>query len=276
MCNATYILGNSVNAELRLDLLNELTSKAFIEALGKLNTKNVRVLNLGCGSGHLEEKLAKIFSHSHFVCLDISKKRIEEARRRLEKIQSTNTFEFIQADLTTLSIKSLKPCDILMSRFVLSHLPNGIQQLERFLPLVQPEGFVCLEELVGDGSELYCNNKNLGYEAFIKIVKLQSQSQNSSFEIGFKLLSELSKTPHQVLHCHLTQAILNNASHKSILRLGIEEAKKALANTFGEKEIDQAITSLREFENDKYAFGLYSRSLAVFAKIQHKCSKAKL
>ncbi len=67
-----YILGNSPTAEFRLELLDELTSPQFIEAMNVVPKEKMRVVILGCGSAHLEARLAKLFTGSHFVGVDIS------------------------------------------------------------------------------------------------------------------------------------------------------------------------------------------------------------
>ncbi len=71
-----YILGESSNAEVRLELLNEMTAPHFVEAMKVLPNQKIRILNVGCGSGHLEARIATIFSHSHFVGIDNSPQRI--------------------------------------------------------------------------------------------------------------------------------------------------------------------------------------------------------
>lgn len=267
MSNSTYILGGSAKAEFRLELLNELSTPSFIDALNFLNKRNVKIINLGCGSGHLEEKLAHIFKDSHFVCIDISENRIKEASKRLKSLKTSNTFEFIQGDVTKISINNLKACDILISRFVLSHLTNPIQQLERYMPLVKPGGYICLEELASKDSDLYCNIKNLGYNTFENGVNIQKQMQDSSFDTGFHLLSRLLQEPNKVLHTYITHPILRNARQKSILRLGIEEARTFLLSKYSGQELDEAIASLRQFEANEKAYGLFSRFLTVIAKV---------
>lgn len=267
----SYVLGESAHAEFRLELLSELTCPGFIKAMEMVPKENVRILIIGCGSGHLEAKLSTIFSNSHFVGIDISEKRIEEARARTARLTCTNTYELIHADLTILSFKDPKPFDILISRFVLSHLANPLNQLNRFLPLIKPMGFVCFEEIASDGSEYFCNTKNPGYQSFIKMIKLQIQAQQSSFDTGFQLLSTFTKSRSKVLHCHLAQAILKNARHKSILRLGLEDAQTSLFKHLDQKAIDSTINSLREFEEDELSFGLYARTLT--ATIQLKPTK---
>lgn len=262
----SYILGNSPNAELRLELLDELTCPAFVEAMGVLPKRKMRILNIGCGSGHLESRLSSVFSDSRFVGIDISAQRIEEARARTGALKCSNTYEFIQDDLTTLEVNQLETCDILISRLVLSHLQNPVDVLKRFLPLVKRGGFVCLEEGAINGSEFYSNTGNAGYYAWVKIVALQVETQKSSFDIGARLLTELTQFPGKVLHCRLAQAILRNARHKSILRLGIEEAKPTFLKQMEEGSLEEIISSLRQFEKDDLAFGLYLRTMAVIAQ----------
>jgi ubiquinone/menaquinone biosynthesis C-methylase UbiE len=264
----SYILGHSPSSELRLELLDELTARNFVEALRVLPKKNVRLLIIGCGSGHLEARLSDEFFDSHFVGIDVSAKRIDEARRRTGALKCSNSYEFIQADLTTLSVNDLKPCDILISRFVLSHLSDPLNQLKRLRPLVRPGGFICLEELASDGKEYYCNIECAGYRAFVEITELQRQAQKSLFDVGFRLLTEFTQASSKVLHCHLTQAILRSARHKAILRLGIEEAKPQILKQLGEKRVEEIMRSLRSFEQNELAFGLYTRSLAMIAQTQ--------
>lgn len=263
-----YILGQSSHAEFRLGLLNELANPTFVEAMKVLPNRKVRVLIIGCGSGHLEERLSEIFSDSHFVGIDNSAQRIAESRARVGALEGSNTYEYLEADLTTLSVEELEPCDILISRFILHHLSNGLKHFERFLSLVRPGGYVCFEEHASDGNEHYCNSKNFGYQTFYSIIDLQLQAQQSSFKIGFDLLSQLKKRPCQVLHCHLWQAVLLTAREKSIIRLGFEDARAFVLRHMDEDKMNAIVSSLREFEQDEQAYGLYPRTLQVIAQIK--------
>ncbi len=252
-----YILGNAPTAELRLELLDELTAKPFVEAMAILPKNQMRICILGCGSGHLEARLAKLFSNSHFIGIDLSQARLDEAKLRMSALSTSNTYEYIQADLTTMKAESIGPCDILISRFVLSHLPDAQVLLNRFLSIVEPGGYLCIEEGASDCKEFFCNTPNSGFQTFVKLIDLQIQAQNSQFNIGFSLLKDLSG---KLLHCHITQPILVTARHKSIIRLGVEEAKKSIMQ---DQNVDEMLSSLVQFEQDEKAFGLYMRSLAM-------------
>lgn len=255
---ASYILGTGTRAEFRLELLNELTSAPFIEAMKLLPNKNMRIVVLGCGSCHLEERLSHIFSHSHFIGIDNCQARLEEAEARIKRLNTTNSYQLIKADLTTMDAQAVEPCDILISRFVLSHLPQAIEIFSRFQARVREGGYFCLEEGASTGSDYYCSTQDEGYSKFISLIPLQEQAQKSSFETGFKLLSHLSSS---IVHCHMTQPVLRTARHKSILRLGIEEGRKIL-----QESSDELIELLHKFEENEKAYGLYMRSIAIIAK----------
>lgn len=259
-----YILGNAPTAEHRLELLNELTTTPFINAMAILPKTHMRICILGCGSGHLEARLAALFSNSHFIGIDISQTRLNEANLRVTKLTTSNTYEYILGDITTMSPASIQPCDILISRFVLSHLPDAETHFTRFVSIVKPGGYICTEEGASDGKEYFCNTQNSGYTTFVSLIDMQISHQASKFNIGFSLLSQ---TPGKLLHCHIMQPILQTARHKSILRLGLEEAK---ATVLKDQNVDELIASLLDFEQDDKAFGLYMRSLAMIVQKDHR------
>lgn len=259
--NQGYILGQSPLAEQRLNLLNEITSPNFINYFDNLPKHQLRILNVGCGSGHLEERLASIFSNSRFIGIDISPERIQEACNRTKKIHGSNTFEFIQADLTTFNYDSLQPFDMIIFRFVLSHISNPLNHFERILRCAKKNGIVCFQELASDGTEYYCNPPYMGYDNFIKMVAVQRIEQKCAFQTGFLLLKTLINTSTNIMYVHLDQSILRNSQHKSILRLGVEEAKTTMFKHFNENEINETINSLKELEEDSLCFCIYSRSL---------------
>ncbi len=263
----SYILGNAPTAELRLELLDELTSGPFIEAIKKLPNKNMRIIVLGCGSAYLEARLSLIFSESHFVGIDISNARIREARERVKTLTSTNRYEFIEADITKLSLEALGQCDILISRFVLLHITNGDEELKRLSKLVKDGGYICTEEGASDGSDAYVNYPQPGYQKFIAyVMDLQQSAQKSSFHMGFSLLSN---PIGEVIHTHITQPILRTARHKSILRLGAEEAKASIVQKY---DFNELIENLKAFEQDDKCFGLYNRFLTVITQVH--CNQA--
>ena len=97
-----YILGNSPHAEYRLELLNEIFHERMHNEIRKhVPLSSKKILNIGCGSAHLEKKLDVIARNCSFLGLDINPLRIKEACRRIHSLkQSSNTFNFQLKDIT--------------------------------------------------------------------------------------------------------------------------------------------------------------------------------
>ena len=100
------------------------------------------------------------------------------------------------------------------------------------------------------------------------MIPFQIEAEQSSFEIGFALLSELKRRSYSIHHCKIEQPLMQSNRSKSIIRLGFEDAKAFVLQHMKEEEREGIIHSLREFEEDKHAYGLYTRSLAVIAKTE--------
>lgn len=263
---SNYILGQSSRAELRLQILDELSGAQFVTAMHALPKQNVRILVIGCGSGYLEARLSTVFAESHFVGIDISPDRIRECRERTNSLKSSNTFEFVEGDIATVSTNELKPFDILISRFVLSHLPNALQLFGRLLPFVKPGGYVCLQEIASNGQEYYCNSVQSGYTFWVELLNEQIRAQRCSFETGFALLAQLKQHQWKILNQEISQQTLCREREKSILRLGVEDAGQTLLKKIGQQKLDDVIASLKQFEKNTLAFGLYTRSIIVVAQ----------
>jgi ubiquinone/menaquinone biosynthesis C-methylase UbiE len=59
----------------------------------------VRVLDVGCGSGRIINKLASLFPQSHFVGMDLSDEAISKAKAESKNAGNRNT-EFVKKDLS--------------------------------------------------------------------------------------------------------------------------------------------------------------------------------
>ena len=66
--------GQSVLSNLESDIL------PLVPGLREALEKGIRVLDVGCGSGRIINKLGRLFPHSHFTGMDLSQKAIETAQ----------------------------------------------------------------------------------------------------------------------------------------------------------------------------------------------------
>lgn len=261
-----YMLGNSSQAEYRLQLLNEITGKHFVEALGNLPNHRVRILNIGCGSGHLEQMISPLFVDSEFIGIDISAQRIQEAKQRNKSGENGNTFSFLQKDVTKLTFDDLGQFDILISRFVLSHLPKPIEVFNHLSSAVRPGGYICFQETASVGKEYKSVPPSKGYQLFVNLVDTQTKEQNCRFDSGYDLFARCREANWTIHTEYVEVPRLDTSRTKSILRLGVEDARALLIEKIGRERVDEVIRCLAEFERDPNAVGFYTQSIVVVAQ----------
>jgi len=70
---------------------------ALIDSIQFDPSDNIRIIDLGCGTGTIAKRLAEKFPNSKIVCLDIASKMIEIAKYKLRDHKNT---EFIVGDFS--------------------------------------------------------------------------------------------------------------------------------------------------------------------------------
>jgi len=236
-----------------------------------VSLENKKILNIGCGSGHLELALDSKARNCEFHGIDINPVRIEEASSSTKNIKnSQNTFNFEVKDLCEdyqyKNKLSNNHYNIIFSRFVLSHLPDAVTKLSNILNCLKKGGIIVLEEFATTFDHYMCNTNNHGYQIFVEAIKEQLRIQNCDHNIAFKLLDYLQENNFEIITTFLEQPILRTKRQKSIIRLGAQEAELTLLNKMSKNNFDNMIKNLEEFEEDNLSYGLYTRSLGIIAK----------
>src|ERR1035437_6685150 len=75
---------------------------ALIDSIQFDTFDNIRIIDLGCGTGTIAKRLAEKFPNSKIVCLDIASKMIEIAKYKLRDHKNT---EFIVGDFSKIDFK---------------------------------------------------------------------------------------------------------------------------------------------------------------------------
>ncbi|HPS58584.1 MAG TPA: methyltransferase domain-containing protein [Spirochaetota bacterium] len=96
----------------------------MIEFLSPGNTRELSMLDLGCGTGATSIYAAKVFKKVYGI--DVSGMMISQAKRKAEK-EGISNIEFINAGFLTYSHKD-EPVDLLITRAALHHLPDFWKQ----------------------------------------------------------------------------------------------------------------------------------------------------
>jgi tRNA (cmo5U34)-methyltransferase len=69
--------------------------RVLIEAIPYNNEEEIKVLDLGCGTGNITKKIKDKFPNSHITCLDLVEKMIQLSKIKLKDYENIN---FVVAD----------------------------------------------------------------------------------------------------------------------------------------------------------------------------------
>ena len=115
-------------------------SDIILEILNFLNlSENIRVLDLGCGSGFLKKKILDKLKPNMVTGLDISKEAITLARERF-----SNIF-FICGDAEVLNSLNGKKFDLIVSADLFEHLGNQRLHLKSIKTIMERDGVYLLK-----------------------------------------------------------------------------------------------------------------------------------
>ena len=118
----------------------------FIAELSAENSKQLSLIDLGCGTGAFSINASQYFKKIYAV--DVSDMMLQVARDKAEK-QSILNISFINAGFLTYRHKE-EPADILLSRFAFHHLPDFWKQeaLLNMNRMLKPDGLFYLYDVI--------------------------------------------------------------------------------------------------------------------------------
>ncbi|KAJ7310934.1 S-adenosyl-L-methionine-dependent methyltransferase [Mycena albidolilacea] len=131
----------SEQATRRLDEMHAAFTRYFGGELGPSPIAEVhprKILDLGCGSGAWAIQAANQFPEAEVIAVDVSP---------LAHQQIPGNMRFKQLDLTKAWDLEKQSFDIVHSRLVLTHVPNGENVVKRSAQLVKPGGLLLIEDI---------------------------------------------------------------------------------------------------------------------------------
>jgi SAM-dependent methyltransferase len=182
-----YVHGYSTKESVRLvdqaTTLTELLHSDTAYPAGSL------VLEAGCGVGAQTVTLAANSPQANFVSVDISEASLAEARRRVQTLGLRNVV-FQRADIFNLPFADTH-FDHVFVCFVLEHLPNPEEALERLRRVLKPGGTMTVIE--GDHGSAYFHPDSVHARRAIQcLIELQRRAGGDSL-IGRRLYPLLVK-----------------------------------------------------------------------------------
>jgi SAM-dependent methyltransferase len=176
-----YVHGYSEREALRLaeqaETLENLLHHDTVYPPGK------KVLEAGCGIGAQTVILAKNNPETEITSIDISLQSIEKARKKVRE-EGIENVRFLQADIFNLPFEE-DSFDHIFVCFVLEHLQNPVEPLEKLRIVLKPGGTITVIE--GDhGSCYFYPEGDNALEAWHCLIRVQEQMKGNSL-IGRQL-----------------------------------------------------------------------------------------
>lgn len=125
---------NETTREVRLGRVSELQSAAVLRWMALLGKTNLRIIDIGCGTGWMSERLAPF---GHVTATDLADEVLQRARARAPHI------DFLSGDFMQLPFE--RECfDVAVSLEVLSHVADQPGFMRRVGDLLRPGGYLML------------------------------------------------------------------------------------------------------------------------------------
>jgi SAM-dependent methyltransferase len=157
----------------RLKYLGEVyaeSTRDFIRDV--VNYRPRLVLDLGCGPGYTTHLLADLTQCSQIVGLDNSKRFISLAEQN-----KTDQVSFRLHDITSVPFP-VGPCDLLYCRYLLTHLRNPLNIIEKWATQMRSKGLLLLEEVE------WIHTRNGIFTTYLNIVEALLVSQSHQLYVG--------------------------------------------------------------------------------------------
>ena len=164
-----YIIRGGEEGRARLRVLSRVMRPTTLSLLDRAGIRpGMECLEVGCGSGDLALDLAQMVgAGGRVVATDIDEIKLRLARQEAEQQRLTN----LEFRLTDIVEDESEKFDFAHARFVLTHLPNPREALEKMWRAIRPGGILVLQDIDFRGH--FCHPE---FAAFSRYVELYTQT----------------------------------------------------------------------------------------------------
>lgn len=155
------------------------------------------VLDVGCGTGEIEFRLAKKYGHATFIGIDLEEAHLERARARCA--QFGKRVEFAKGDALSLPFPD-ESFDLVICRHVLQAIPDAPRAISEMKRVLRPGGRAHL--IAEDYGMLWVSPTELDSDGFWQVVPPRyGAAIGTDLHIGrrtFTILTDLKMTDIRV------------------------------------------------------------------------------
>ena len=245
---ARYTIEGGRAGKARLDVLNEViwpTSSALLASAGV--PSGGRVLDLGCGGGHVSLELARMVGrHGSVVGIDLDAEIIDLARADASAAGVAN----VEFRVGTAGEIQGGPFDLAYARFLLSHVADPFAVVCLLSAAVVPGGLVVVEDVDFRGS--FCHPPSVAYQRSVELYTVVCRRQGGNAEIGPALPGFLLAAGLEDVQVGVVQPVALTGGAKDLCHLTLARTAAAItaAGLAGEAELAELVTELERLAAD--------------------------
>ncbi len=252
-----------------LDILDVMFNDNTQQAIKRVIKPGMRVLDIGCGRGAMSLWLAnQVGSAGKVVAIDNSENQIKATMELTKEVApSWLSFKVHSAyDIDALN----ETFDLIYCRFILHHINNPTQVIEKVFNLLPQGGFFIVEEGVVSAAFSYPKVAAWGFERTDDRFPREKEGEDRDGNFGMKLFHQMKTVGFDVLHAGLFQPLLYTDKQKQLLAGTSREGYKeyALAHGVSTDEWEKRAKELDDLiANPAGCIGFYQSCLVVGKKI---------
>jgi ubiquinone/menaquinone biosynthesis C-methylase UbiE len=247
----SYIIRGGVEGRERLRLLARImrpTTLALFERAGVRD--GALCLDAGCGGGDVSLELARLVgTRGSVVGVDLDAVKVEAARAEAAAAGLTNV-EFRQGDILA-EHSPQRGFDVVYARFVLTHLREPGQAVERLRDLLAPGGVLIVEDIDYSGS--FIHPPSPAFAAYVDLYRRTGLARGAHPDIGPRLPSLLEAAGLRPAEMYVVQPAALRGDVKLANAVTMEAIAESVlaANLATRAEIDEIVGALYRLAGDE-------------------------
>jgi len=221
--NNNYILHLDDFGRERLKLQHQVYEEASINFIKKMGfNSNMRVLEIGCGSGDMSLWFAKNLNKaSQLTIVDLDESQLNYTTERLQE-HGYEDFEIY--NLNIYDIQNLtEKYDLIYSKMVLFHLDNHNFAIKNMVNRLNPKGMIINEDPVMKKNWFLFYPYSAVYNKFMKVVTACFAESNIDPQCVYKLPNIYRNNGLKNIYIENVQPLLKTEAEKLLLVMGLKD-----------------------------------------------------
>jgi 2-polyprenyl-3-methyl-5-hydroxy-6-metoxy-1,4-benzoquinol methylase len=239
-----YIINSGISGAERLKVLFEtlLPGTKSLFSRAEINNAN-KILDIGCGGGDITDEITNENLLAEVDAYDFDELIIEIAKKRLSDKKNINFKIF---DISSGELKT-EEYDLIIARFLLSHLKNPQNAIEKFKTALKIGGKIIVEDVDFDGH--FCYPESPAFNKYVEYYTKASMIRGMDPFIGKKLLLMLHEAGFKNIDMEIVNPAFNSGKGKLMGILTLKNIAPAILNEqlADIEELTQNIKELEEF-----------------------------